>query len=415
MFGLDGFSIYFFVLTSFIIPICIFLEFRNSDYFFQKGFLASLLFIELALFIAFSTLDLLVFFLSFESILIPMFLMVGIFGSNKRRIKASFFFFMYSFLFSLFSLLLILYIYYVAKTTNILLLNDYLFNSNQQVFAWGLMFITFSAKIPMFPFHIWLPEAHVEAPTIGSMILASLLLKLGGYGFLRFSLGLFPEGTFFFLPLIQILAILSVLYASFAAIYQVDLKKIVAYSSIAHMNIAILGLFSMNVPGIQGSIFTMISHGVISAALFLIIGILYDRYNTRSIVYFGGICQINPILSSFFFFFMVCNISFPGTSAFVGEFLTLVGIFSSNVFVFFTTIIGSFLCVVYSIRTFSFVCFGTIPSNLYYKFEIPVDATREEHYSLLVFAITAIFLGVKPSLFLDFSYVTTLFLLSSYI
>ena len=163
------------------------------------------------------------------------------------------------------------------------------------------MLITFSAKIPMFPFHIWLPEAHVEAPTISSMILASLLLKLGGYGFLRFSLGLFPEGTFFFLPLIQILAILSVIYASFAAIYQTDLKKIVAYSSIAHMNVAILGLFSMNVPGIR-SIFTMVSHGIISAALFLLIGILYDRYNTRSIVYFGGICQINPILSSFFFF-----------------------------------------------------------------------------------------------------------------
>jgi len=246
------------------------------------------------------------------------------------------------------------------------------------------------------------------------MILASLLLKLGGYGFLRFSLSLFPEGTFFFLPLVKVLAILSIVYASFAAIYQTDLKKIVAYSSIAHMNIAILGLFSMNAPGIQGSIFTMVSHGIISAALFLIIGILYDRYNTRSVVYFGGICQINPVLSSFLFYFMVCNISFPGTSAFIGEFLTLIGIFSSNFFIFFLTLIGSFLCVVYSIRTFSFVCFGTIPSSLYYKYEAPIDTTFEEYYSLLVFLIASLLLGIKPLLFLDFSYATTIFLLTLY-
>lgn len=276
------------------------------------------------------------------------------------------------------------------------------------------MFITFSAKIPMFPFHIWLPEAHVEAPTIGSMILASLLLKLGGYGFLRFLLPLFPEGTFYFLPLAKTLAALSIIYASFAAIYQTDLKKIVAYSSIAHMNVAVLALFSINIAGIQGALFTMISHGIISAALFLIIGILYDRYSTRSITYLGGICQINPILSSFFFFFMVCNISFPGTSAFVGEFLTFFGIFSSNIFIFATLIFGSFLCVVYSIRTFSFVSFGTIPSNLYYKFEIPVDLTREEFYSLSSLCIMALFLGIKPCLFLDFSYLTAKSLLVKY-
>jgi NADH-quinone oxidoreductase subunit M len=223
-----------------------------------------------------------------------MFLMVGVFGSNKRRIKASYYFLMYSFVFSLFSLLLIVYIFDVAETTNLLILLDYSFNSNQQIIAWILLFATFSAKIPMFPFHIWLPEAHVEAPTTGSMILASLLLKLGGYGFLRFSLPLFPEGTFFFLPLVKLLAVLSVFYASFAAIYQLDLKKIVAYSSIAHMNIAMLGLFSLTPTGIQGAIFTMISHGIISAALFFIIGIIYDRFNTRSVLYLGGICQVTP-------------------------------------------------------------------------------------------------------------------------
>ena len=243
------------------------------------------------------------------------------------------------------------------------------------------------------------------------MILASLLLKLGGYGFLRFSLPLFPEGTFFFLPLVKLLAVLSVFYSSFAAIYQLDLKKIIAYSSIAHMNIAILGLFSLTLAGIQGSIFTMISHGIISAALFFLIGIIYDRFNTRSVLYLGGICQVTPWLSSFFFFFMVCNIAFPGTSAFVGEFLTFVGIFSSNIFVFFTTLIGSFLCVVYSIRTFSFVNFGCIPANNYLKFEIPFDLTKEEMLILISLFLPAIYIGVKPNLFLDLSYMPIIDLL----
>ena len=412
--GIDGFSIYFVVLTGFIMPLSFFLEFRNKTYYFQKSFLVSLLFIEFFLIIAFTSLDLLIFFLAFESILIPMFLMIGIFGTNKRRIKASFFFLMYSFIFSLFSFFLIVYIYSVTGTTNFLILIDYCFNSNQQIFAWALLFITFSAKIPMFPFHIWLPEAHVEAPTVGSMILASLLLKLGGYGFLRFSLPLFPEGTFFFLPLVKVLAILSIFYASLAAIYQLDLKKIVAYSSIAHMNLGILGIFSLHPAGIQGSIFTMISHGIISAALFFIIGIIYDRFNTRSVMYLGGLCQITPLLSSFFFFFMVCNIAFPGTSAFVGEFLTLIGIFSSNIFVFFTTLIGSFLCVVYSIRTFSFINFGCIPSNNYLKFKTPTDITKEELRILVSLTIPAVFIGIKPNVFLDLSYGPTKFLLNSF-
>lgn len=247
------------------------------------------------------------------------------------------------------------------------------------------------------------------------MILASLLLKLGGYGFIRFSLPLFPYGTFFFLPLVKTLALLSVIYASFAAIYQLDLKKIIAYSSIAHMNIAVLGIFSLHLSGLQGAIFTMISHGLVSAALFLMIGIIYDRFSTRSVIYLGGLSFILPEFSSLFFFFMICNIAFPGTSAFIGEFLTLIGIFSNNFFIFFLTIIGSFLCVVYSIRTFSFVCFGNLPSRNYCYYESVVDLTREESYCLRLFLFLAFFLGVKPRLFLVFSYFPLKILLLNYI
>ena len=249
---------------------------------------------------------------------------------------------------------------------------------------------------------------------MGSIILASLLLKLGGYGFIRFSLSLFVEGTYFFLPLVNLFAVLSVFYASLAAVYQLDLKKIVAYSSIAHMNISVLGIFSLTSFGLQGAIFSMISHGIISSALFLIIGIIYDRFNTRSILYLGGLSQINPLLSFYFFFFSVANIGFPGTSSFIGELLIFIGLFSSNIFIFFTLIFGSFLSIIYSIRTFSFVCFGTLPIKNYTEKELTVDITKEEYICLNVFVLLTILLGIKPNFFLELSVIPTEIILQRY-
>lgn len=286
-FGVDGISFCFIWLTSLVIFLCIFLEFRNPIFFKvyysnnlnPKTVLIILLFIEALLIFCFTSLDIFVFLMSFESLLLPMFFLIGIFGtqSNGRQIRAAYFFFLYSFIFSLFSIFLIIYLYLVANTTNILLLSNCIFLRKQQIILAFCLLMTFCAKIPMLPFHIWLPQAHVEAPTVGSIILACLLLKLGGYGFIRFLIPLFTEGVYFFLPIVNSLALLSIIYSSFAAMYQVDLKKIIAYSSISHMNLATLGLFSLNEFSVNGAIFIMISHGIASMALFLLAGILYEQ------------------------------------------------------------------------------------------------------------------------------------------
>lgn len=416
MTGVDGISLYFVFLTLFIFPFCYYIEYTCFWYTGQIMVTAFLLMLQGMIYICFTTLDLFFFFFFFEAILIPMLLLIGCYGSKPRKMLASIYFFLYSFIFSLFSLILIVFLLSVFGTTNFLMLADLtpFMTSEQQIFCWFLLFLSFSAKIPMFPFHLWLPEAHVEAPTVGSIVLSSLLLKLGGYGFIRFSLYLFPLGTYYFLPLVNTLAVLSIFYSSIAALYQLDLKKIIAYSSIAHMNLGILGIFSLTLSGIQGAIFGMFAHSIVSSALFFITGIIYHRYNTRNILYLGGLVQVAPLLCSYFFFFSICNIGFPGTGSFIGEFLSLLGIFSSNAFIFILTFVGSFLGVIYSIRTFSIISFGTFSKNNYHSLLFSKDVYTEETVPLNAFTVAILFMGIRPSFILDVTYVPILQILERY-
>lgn len=262
-----------------------------------------------------------------------MFLIVGIWGSRERKIKAAYQFFIYTLLGSLFMLISILIIYLDINTTSfqILLYSD--FTKNQQLVLWLAFFSSFAIKIPMVPFHIWLPEAHAEAPTAGSVILAGILLKLGGYGFIRFSLSLFPEASFYFAPLIYLLSVLGTIFASLTTLRQVDLKKIIAYSSVAHMSLVTLGLFSFNIQALEGCIILMLGHGLVASSLFLSVGMIYDRYKTRIVKYYGGLTHLMPLHSTIFLFFIFSSIAFPGTCNFIGEFLVFLGLCNNQVIV----------------------------------------------------------------------------------
>jgi proton-translocating NADH-quinone oxidoreductase chain M len=297
--GIDGISLFFIILTTFLVPVCLLISWSSITHL-VKEFLVAFLFLETFMIAVFCMLDLVLFYVFFESVLIPMFLIIGIWGSRERKIRAAYQFFLYTLIGSLFMLLAILLIYFQVGTTDLQVLMTTEFSERRQFFLWLAFFFSFAVKVPMIPFHIWLPEAHVEAPTSGSVILAGILLKLGTYGFLRFSIPLFPEATVYFTPLIYTLSVLGIIYASFTTLRQIDLKKIIAYSSVAHMGFVTLGLFSLNAQGIEGAILLMLSHGFVASALFLCIGILYDRTHTRLIRYYGGLVQTMPLFSFFF-------------------------------------------------------------------------------------------------------------------
>ena len=356
-FGLDGISIYFFVLSSFLIFFCILFVWEEH---FLKEYLMILLVLDLLLLLVFSVLDLFLFYIFFEAILIPMYLMIGILGSRERKIRAAYLFIFYTLFGSLFMLLAIIYIYILIGTLNLELLLNAHFTFNEQCWLWGAFFLSFASKIPMFPFHIWLPEAHVEAPTVGSVLLAGILLKLGVYGFLRFSITLFPLASLYFAPLVYCLSIVGVIYASLSAIRQTDFKRVIAYSSIAHMNLITLGIFSFNTLGIQGAILQSISHGFVSGALFLLIGILYDRYHSRLLYYYGGLVHTMPIYAIFFLFFTLANIALPGTSSFVGEFLLLTGIYKTSILIAVSGLFGVILSGAYSLWLCNKLIFGNL-------------------------------------------------------
>lgn len=290
----------------------------------------------------------------------------------------------------------ILYIYFSTGTFNLEYLFYYKFTRFEQLFLWGSFFLSFASKIPMFPFHIWLPEAHVEAPTVGSVLLAGILLKLGVFGFLRFSLALFPLASVFFSPLIYLLSILGVIYASLTALRQTDMKRIVAYSSIAHMNMVVLGIFSFNAVGIQGAILQSLSHGFVSGGMFLLIGILYNRYHSRFLYYYGGLVHTMPIFSSLFLIFTFSNIALPGTSSFVGEFLLLLGLFKSSTLACILSAFGVILCGTYSLWMYNRIVFGNLKLEFTGVFE---DITKREFFVLIPLVFFILVGGLYPSVF----------------
>ena len=394
--GVDGISLFFIVLTNLFIYLCILS--LNLQTVKLVEMLIYLFFIQWSVICSFLFLDVLGFFIFFEITLIPIYLLVLIWGSRASRIRASYLISLYTLLGSIFILFNIIYIYSKTGTTDYELLLTVQFTELEQYFLWMTFFVAFAAKIPVFPLHIWLPEAHVEAPTLGSVILAVILLKLGGYGLIRFSLPLFPEGTLYYAPLISTLAIIGVLYTCLTAIRQIDLKKIIAYSSVGHMNIVLLGIMAGTVEALQGAIFQMLSHGVVSGALFFCVGSLYDRYSVRSLKYYGGLTYVYHLLSLVFLIFFLANISFPLTSSFVGEFLILMGLFKTN---FWATLFAStsmVLGAVYTLWTYNRIFYGNIRAL---SLTFYTDLNKKEYaiFSTLIFIL--FLMGVIPSLFLN--------------
>jgi proton-translocating NADH-quinone oxidoreductase chain M len=394
--GIDGISLFFILLTTFLIPICL-LTGWDSIKIYIKEYVIDFLITESLLISVFSVLDLLLFYIFFESILIPMFLIIGIWGARERKIHAAYQFFLYTLLGSVLMLLGILLIYYEVGTTDVQILLATSFNEDKQKLLWLAFFASFAVKVPMVPVHIWLPEAHVEAPTAGSVLLAGILLKLGTYGFLRFSIPMFPDATIYFTPLIYTMSVIAIIYTSLTTLRQIDLKKIIAYASVGHMNFVTLGMFSLNIQGIEGSILIMLSHGIVSSALFLCVGVIYDRHKTRIIKYYRGLVTVMPLFATIFLLFTLANMSLPGTSSFVGEFLTLVGIFQSNTTITVLASTGIILGAAYSIWLYNRIFFGSI-SNYIFKYN---DMNKREFLIILPFIILTILMGIYPDIFLD--------------
>nr|YP_005090325.1 NADH dehydrogenase subunit 4 [Phaeodactylum tricornutum]ADY18501.1 NADH dehydrogenase subunit 4 [Phaeodactylum tricornutum] len=395
--GVDGISIFFLLLTTLLIPLCI-LASWNSVKSSLKEFLITFLVLEFFLIGVFCTLDLVFFYIFFESVLIPMFLIIGIWGSRERKVLASYYFFLYTLFGSVLMLLSVLYIYWQVGTTDYQLLLAFSFSEQEQKFLWFTFFLAFASKIPMIPVHLWLPEAHVEAPTAGSVILAGVLLKLGTYGFIRFSLPLFPQASFFFTPLVYAISASGVVYTSFTAIRQTDFKRIIAYTSIAHMNLVILGVFSFNTIGIEGAIFQSLSHGFVASALFLIIGVVYDRYRTRIVRYYGGLTSVMPIYATIFLFFTMANISFPGTSSFVGEFLILTGSFKVNTIITILSAMSIIIGGAYSLWLFNRIVYGNLKTQHTNTF---LDISAREFLIFLPLISGTFIMGIYPDIFLN--------------
>ncbi|CAO2812545.1 unnamed protein product [Amaranthus hypochondriacus] len=395
--GIDGISLFFVILTTFLIPICILVGWSGMRSYGKEYITASLI-REFLMIAVFCMLDLLLFYVLSESVPIPMFIIIGVWGSRQRKIKAAYQFFLYTLLGSVFMLLAILLILLQTGTTDLQILLTTEFSERRQIFLWIAFFASFAVKVPMVPVHIWLPEAHVEAPTAGSVILAGILLKLGTYGFLRFSIPMFPEATLCFTPFIYTLSAIAIIYTSLTTLRQIDLKKIIAYSSVAHMNFVTIGMFSLNIQGIGGSILPMLSHGLVSSALFLCVGVLYDRHKTRLVRYYGGLVSTMPNFSTIFFFFTLANMSLPGTSSFIGEFLILVGAFQRNSLVATLAALGMILGAAYSLWLYNRVVSGNLKPDFLHKFS---DPNGREVFIFIPFLVGVVWMGVHPKVFPD--------------
>ncbi len=396
--GIDGISLPFIILTTFLIPLCVFFIW-NIKKEKIKSYLICFLLLESFLIGAFSAIDLFSFYIFFESILIPMYIIIGVWG-GKNRIYSAYKFFLYTFLGSVLMLIAIIFLYQEFGTTDI----PQILNSSLpfyiQIWLWLAFFSSFAVKIPMWPFHTWLPDAHVEAPTEGSVVLAGILLKLGGYGFIRFNLSMLPDASIFFTPFVFGLSLVAIIYTSLVALVQKDMKKLIAYSSVAHMGFVTLGIFSASLQGLHGAIAQMISHGLISAALFFSIGSIYSRLKTKEINKFSGLNSTMPRLSVFFLIFSLGAIGFPGTSGFVGEFLSLLAVFSHNTYVAFFAATGVIFAAAYMLVLYKNVFLGEANAFVR-KIKNDLGINEQIIFSLLVLFI--ILIGIKPNFLLSFS------------
>jgi NADH-quinone oxidoreductase subunit M len=389
--GIDGISILFIILTTFITPLCI-ISVNNTVKNRLRDFLIAILVMESLMIGVFCSLDLVIFYLFFEAGLIPMFLIIGIWG-GERRVYSAFKFFLYTLLGSVLMLIAIISIYWISGTTDVVQLYELGIDAKYQNLLWLAFFSSFAVKTPMWPVHTWLPDAHVEAPTAGSVLLAAILLKMAGYGFIRFSLGLFPVASELFTPLVYFLSLVAIIYTSFVALMQEDMKKLIAYSSVAHMGFVTLGIFTITQQGIEGSIIQMISHGLVSAALFLCVGVVYDRVHSRLIKTYGGLVSVMPKYSILFMLFTLAALGLPGTSGFIGEFLILIGAFKDNFLVAVIASVGVILSAAYMLWLYRRVVFGNLTNKNLLKMP---DLENSEKFILWCLAIPVLFFGVYP-------------------
>jgi NADH-quinone oxidoreductase subunit M len=392
--GVDGISLFFVVLTAFLTPICI-LASWGAITTRVRDFMVSFLVLEALVIGVFAALDFLLFYLFFEAMLIPMYLIIGIWGGEKR-VYAAFKFFLYTLLGSVLLLLALLFVYMKTGTMNIPVLMEILptYGLNVQQWLWLAMFASFAVKVPMWPVHTWLPDAHVQAPTAGSVILAGILLKMGGYGFLRFSLPMLPEASLYFMPLMLVLSVVAVIYTSLVALMQTDMKKLIAYSSIAHMGIVTLGLFTFNVEGISGSIVQMLSHGLVSGALFLCVGVLYDRIHTKEINRYGGLVHRMPIFAFLFLFFTMASVGLPGTSGFVGEIMVLLGAYQISTWATAGAATGMVLGAAYMLWLYRRVMFGALTKP---ELQTITDVNAREIFTFLPMVGLVLWMGIYPA------------------
>ncbi|MAA98732.1 MAG: NADH-quinone oxidoreductase subunit M [Stappia sp.] len=394
--GVDGISMLFVILTTFLMPFCILASWKSVQVR-VKEYMIAFLVLETLMIGVFCALDLVMFYVFFEAGLIPMFLIIGVWG-GKRRVYASYKFFLYTLLGSVLMLIALMAMYWDAGTTDIPALMQHGFPAGMQTWLWLAFFASFAVKMPMWPVHTWLPDAHVEAPTAGSVLLAAILLKMGGYGFLRFSLPMFPMASEMFAPMVFTLSVIAIVYTSLVALVQEDIKKLIAYSSVAHMGYVTMGIFTMTEQGVQGALFQMLSHGIVSGALFLCVGVIYDRMHTREISAYGGLVNRMPFYAVAFMIFTMANVGLPGTSGFVGEFLTLMGAFQVNTWVALIATSGVILSAAYALFLYRRVVFGALDKE---SLKSILDLSVRERVILVPLILLTIFFGFYPAPILD--------------
>jgi NADH-quinone oxidoreductase subunit M len=396
--GVDGISILFVLLTAFLLPLCILaswttIKTRVVEY------MVAFLILETLVIGVFTALDLFLFYIFFEGTLVPMFLIIGIWG-GANRIYAAYKFFLYTLLGSVLMLLAMLWMWHTAGTTSIPELKTFAFDPSAQTILWLAFFASFAVKMPMWPVHTWLPDAHVQAPTAGSVILAGILLKLGGYGFILFNLPMFPDASLMFRPLVFALSAIAIVYTSLVAFRQTDMKKLIAYSSVAHMGFVTMGIFAGNDQGVQGAVFQMLSHGLISGALFLCVGVVYDRMHTREIAFYGGLTSKMPWFAAIFLMFTMANVGLPGTSGFIGEILTMTGTYQASTWTALFAASGVIFSAVYALTLYRNVMFGEITNP---ALQTIADVDRRELLVFVPLIVGTIWLGVQPGLVLDYT------------